>query len=223
MKAAVAVIFDMDGVLVDSGDAHRRAWQELGRETGTEFSDALFDRTFGQRNESIIPAWLGPVPGARAKELGDRKEVLYRRLVGQGDVSVYPGTRELVASLHALGVRVGIASSGPKANIDLLVEVLGVRSSLQATVTADDVREGKPHPEVFLRAAERLRVPPARCAVIEDSVHGIEAAERAGMFAVGVLTTTDRGRLLAAGAARTVDAVGDLRAEDLARQLEQRS
>jgi HAD superfamily hydrolase (TIGR01509 family) len=212
----------MDGVLVDSADAHRRAWQELGRETGVCFSDALFARTFGQRNENIIPVWLGEASPARVAKLGDRKEVLYRELVRQGAVLVYPGVGVLFAALRRCGARLAVASSGPRANVDMLMRQLGVTSVVHASLAAEDVKQGKPHPEVFLKAAERLRVPAEQCAVVEDSVHGVEAAKRAGMLAVAVLTTTEHERLLAAGADYAVPAVCDLNADALAEQLQQR-
>jgi beta-phosphoglucomutase len=223
VQEPVAVVFDMDGVLVDSGEAHRRAWQELGREIGVEFPDALFDRTFGQRNESIIPAWLGAAAPARVAELGNRKEVLYRALVRQGAVLVYPGVGELFASLRRCGMLLAVASSGPRANVDMLMQLLGVTSLVQASLAAEDVQRGKPDPEVFLGAARRLNVAPVKCAVVEDSVHGIEAAKRAGMLAVAVLTTTERSRLRAAGADHAVEAVRDLNPEALAEQLRNRS
>jgi beta-phosphoglucomutase family hydrolase len=212
------VIFDMDGVLVDSADAHRRAWQALGEEVGVPFTPALFRQTFGQRNASIIPTWLAghEQPDAqRTQRLGDRKEALYRTLVRQGAVRVYPGVTWLVDGLRAAGVKLAVASSGPRENVALLIHVIGVRDRIDACVSAEDVTEGKPHPEAFLRAAERLTVPPADCAVVEDSVHGIEAARRAGMLAVAVLTSTPREELLIAGADLVAPAVGALRAAEL--------
>lgn len=224
MQTTVGVIFDMDGVLVDSADAHRRAWQQLGDEEGTPFTAALFQQTFGQRNASIIPVWLGAhrmmqITPARLEELADRKELLYREFVRQGAVRVYPGVSTLLAELRALGAGVAIASSGPRANVSLLIDTIGVRDAVDAMVASEDVTEGKPHPEVFLRAAERLGVDPVRCAVIEDSVHGIEAAKRGGMLAVAVLTSTARAALLAAGADVVVDAVGASNAAELVGRL----
>jgi len=205
-----AVIFDMDGVLVDSADAHRRAWQQLGDEVGTPFTAERFRQTFGMRNASIIPAWLGDISARRLAELGERKESLYRTLVRQGAARIYARIPELFVELRAHGIRLAIASSGPRANIDLLVEVMGAQGLIDAIVAAEDVSHGKPHPEAFLKAAERLRVSPASSVVIEDSVHGIEAAKRAGMRAVAVLTSTPHDALLAAGADVVIDEVGDV-------------
>jgi beta-phosphoglucomutase len=223
--AAGAVIFDMDGVLVDSADAHRRAWQALGDEVGVPFTPALFRQTFGQRNASIIPTWLAghePPDAQRMRRLGDRKESLYRTLVGQGAVRVYPGVTRLVDALRAAGAKIAVASSGPRENVSLLIDVIGVRDRIDACVSAEDVTEGKPHPEAFLRAAERLRVAPAVCAVVEDSVHGIEAARRAGMLAVAVLTSTPHELLVAVGADVVVSDVAALAAGDLMRAIVRR-
>jgi beta-phosphoglucomutase len=212
---SAAVIFDMDGVLVDSADAHRRAWQQLGDEVGTPFTARLFQQTFGQRNASIIPTWLGEVSPQRFAELDQRKEALYRALVRHGAIRIYRRIPELFVELRQRGARLAIASSGPRANIDLLIDTMGARGLVDTVVAAEDVNHGKPHPESFLKAAERVQVAPQWCAVIEDSVHGIEAAKRAGMVAVAVLTSTPRDALVAAGADRVLNEVGDVQLDDL--------
>jgi beta-phosphoglucomutase len=206
----IGVIFDMDGVLVDSATAHRRAWQALGAEVGVPFPDELFARTFGQRNASIIPLWLGTVEAERFATLDARKEALYRDLVRDGAVRVYADVIGVCERLRAAGAGLAIASSGPRANVDLLVEVIGLRDFLQATVAAEDVARGKPDPDAFLRAADRLGVEAAHCAVLEDSTHGIEAAKRAGMLAVAVLTSTPRQQLRSAGADIFIDEMARL-------------
>jgi beta-phosphoglucomutase len=215
MDSRKAVIFDMDGVLVDSADAHRHAWQKLGDEVGVPYTDELFRRTFGQRNSTIIPTWIGETSPQRMEDLGARKEELYRELVRKGEVRVYDRVRPLLEELREAGAALAVASSGPRENVSLLIEVIGVTALIGAAVSADDVSEGKPHPAPFLKAAEKLGVTPGRCAVVEDSVHGIEAAKRAGMLAVAVLTSTPRGDLQLAGADLIVDEVGALTAPAL--------
>jgi beta-phosphoglucomutase len=216
VQAVFGVIFDMDGVLVDSGAAHLRAWQQLGREIGLPFSEELFRRTFGQRNASIIPQWLGQVTPQRLAELEARKESLYRQFVRQGSVRVFSRIPELLIDLRKLGAKLAVASSGPRENVALLIRVIGAGSVIDAAVASEDVRQGKPHPEAFLTAAQRLGVAPGHCAVVEDSVHGIEAAKRAGMLAVAVLTSTAQEQLTAVGADLVLNEVGDLRPQDLA-------
>jgi beta-phosphoglucomutase len=215
MSSPTAVIFDMDGVLIDSADAHRRAWQSLGDEVGVPYTDDLFRRTFGQRNSSIIPTWLGPTPPERAERLGARKEELYRALVRRGEIRVYHRVPALLEELRAAGAALAVASSGPRENVSLLIDVIGAGVWIAAAVSADDVEQGKPHPAPFLKAAEKLGVPAARCAVVEDSVHGIEAAKRAGMWAVAVLTSTPRDDLARAGADLIVEEAGVLTAPTL--------
>jgi len=227
MHPAVGIIFDMDGVLVDSGNAHRQAWQQLGREIGTPFTDELFQRTFGRRNASIIPIWLGrgshELTVQRVDALAERKETLYRDLVRQGAVRIYSGAATLLARLRRLGASVAVASSGPRENVSLLIDTLGVRAAIDAAVSSEDVTEGKPDPQVFLTAAERLGIEPTRCGVIEDSVHGIEAARRAHMLAVAVLTSTAEAALTAAGADLVVDEIGSIDAQELVRRVADRT
>ena len=112
----------MDGVLVDSADAHLRAWQRLGEEVGVPFSKQFFQQTFGQRNASIIPSWLGDVSAARVTELDHRKESLYRQFVRQGAIRIYPGVGGLLDQLRSRGAKAAIATSGPRENATLLPE-----------------------------------------------------------------------------------------------------
>ena len=215
----VAVIFDMDGVLVDSAAAHLHAWQQLGDEIGAAFTEALFQRTFGQRNASIIPLWLGPVSAERLRELEDRKESLYRQHVRAGAVRLFARIPALLADLRNAGAQVAVASSGPRANVQLLIEVIGAAAIVDASVASEDVSYGKPDPEVFVRAAVRVGVGPSHCAVVEDSVHGIEAAKRAGMLAIAVLTSTPQPALRRAGADLVYAEVGEMPAAELVRRL----
>jgi beta-phosphoglucomutase len=222
MRPPIGVIFDMDGVLVDSADAHRRAWQRLGDEVGVPFTADRFRQSFGQRNESIIPAWLGPVSPQRVAALGARKEVLYRQLARAGDVRVYPRVPHVFADLHRYGARVAIASSGPRENITLLVKVMRAGALIDVVVSAEDVQRGKPDPEGFLLAAHRIGAAANACAVVEDSVHGVAAACAAGMLAVAVHTSTDHDALRLAGADRVMASVGDLDVAELVTTLRQR-
>ncbi len=219
MARSFAVIFDMDGVLVDSANAHLRAWQQLGREIGVPFTEQRFCDTFGQRNATIIPNWLGPVRAERVAQLEHRKELLYREIVRDGGTRIFPGVNELFMGLHRRGAKLAVASSGPRANVTLLLDVIAARVAVDVTVVSEDVRAGKPDPEAFLVAAQRLCLPARQCAVIEDSVHGIEAAKSADMLAIAVLTSTAREDLVAAGADLVVVDVAALRADEIERRI----
>ena len=183
-----AAIFDMDGVLVDSSQAHFLAWNELGARIGTPFTAELFAQTFGMHNQQIFPLWLGEQPQARIDELSQEKEALYRA-VAEREMRGLEGAVELVRSLDEAGFALAVGSSGPHANVQLILELLGIRECFDALSTGDDVHHGKPHPEVFLKAAERLGLNPERCVVVEDAPQGVEAARRAGMRVVAVTSS----------------------------------
>jgi len=153
---------------------------------GVTVSEPLFAASFGQRNDAILAAWLGPSADARrVRRIGDAKEACFRRLVAAEGLAPLPGAVEWIERLSSGGWRQAIASSAPRANVEALVRALGVGGRLAVLVAAEDVHEGKPDPEVFLVSAARLGVPPARAVVVEDAAAGIEAARRAGMRSVG--------------------------------------
>jgi beta-phosphoglucomutase len=215
-----AVAWDMDGVLVDSGTAHKAAWQTLGREIGRPFTDDDFTRTFGLANPDIFRLAWGVTDPAITGPWADRKEALFREQAG--NLRPLPGAGELVRALRAAGWRQAIGSSTPRINIDLLLDVLGLAGLFDAIVSGDDYARGKPDPQVFLLAFERLGVPPARGIVIEDAVGGVQAGKAAGAFTIGVTTTRPRADLLAAGADRVVARLTELDVPTLARFIEAR-
>jgi beta-phosphoglucomutase len=183
-----AVLWDLDGTLVDSEEYHWISWRDTMRLEGIELSREAFVASFGQRNDRILAAWLGPgADPARVRRIGEAKEAEYRRLAEVRGLQPLPGAREWLASLRAAGWKQAIASSAPGANVDVMLEVLGLTTYLDAIVAAEDVTIGKPDPQVFLRAAEKLAVPPSRCVVVEDAAAGVEGARRAGMKCIGVV------------------------------------
>ncbi|WIG59491.1 MAG: hypothetical protein OJF49_002238 [Ktedonobacterales bacterium] len=181
-----AVIWDVDGVILDSAEQHRRAWQQLAREHGFPYSDAAFWAGFGRRNADVIPQMFGVSgPPERVTALGERKEQIYRDLLKQS-AHALPGARELMAALHAAGYQQALGSSAPEANINLIVDLLGLGGYLQAMVSGESVPHGKPAPDLFLAAAARLGVAPSRCLVIEDAPAGVAAAHAGGMRCLAV-------------------------------------
>ncbi|BBO30558.1 HAD family hydrolase [Lacipirellula parvula] len=196
MPNGLAVIFDVDGVLTDSYIPHYKSWERMFAEIGVEFNDEQFRSTFGRTNRDIF-AQLYPgesMTAERSKELGDRKELLYREIINE-NFTPLPGAVELIDALSAAGFKLGVGSSGPPENVKLTLEKLGRVEKFGAVITGADVTHGKPNPEVFLKAAERLGISPNDCAVIEDAPQGIEAANAAGMTSIGVLGTTTRDKL----------------------------
>jgi HAD superfamily hydrolase (TIGR01509 family) len=193
-----AVIFDVDGVLVDSYAAHLRSWVLMAREHGLEITEQEFASTFGQTSREIIARFWGPDLDAVEREALDaRKEAIYRDLIRAG-FPVMDGAIELIDALAADGFLLAVGSSGPPENIELTLERLGRRDRFRAIVTGRDVTRGKPDPQVFEIAAERLGVPAARCAVVEDAPVGIAAARAAGMASVALVGTAPPERLAAA-------------------------
>jgi len=214
------VIFDMDGVLVDSGWAHRQAWYDLAAKENLEMTDEFFSRTFGMQNDTIIPM-LRPNVGPRELDLlSDWKEQRYRELV-ESRPAAADGVLPLLRDLKAGRFRLAIGSSAPRANLDVFWTSLGFADYIDVRVTKEQVREGKPAPETFLKAAEQLVLPPARCAVVEDAIHGVQAGKAAGMCVIAVTTTRTREELSMAD--RVVDSLAELTASDFLALLKGRS
>jgi len=186
-----AVIFDFDGVVIDSHEAHERSWFALADELDRPFTRETFVATFGQRNESILPllGWAKEGDKARIQQLGDRKETLYREILRSEGIQPLPGVVALLEDLRAQGIPSAIGTSTPRANVECVLEITGLTVFFREVASAEDVTRGKPDPEVFLKAAEKLGVAPFACVVIEDARVGIRAAKAAGMKALAVTTT----------------------------------
>jgi HAD superfamily hydrolase (TIGR01509 family) len=167
-----AVLWDMDGTLIDSEDYHWRAWRETMQCEGVPITHEHFLATFGQRNDFILPTWLGAdAPPERIQREG---------------IASLPGAAEWIERLHQAGWKQAIASSAPRLNVEAIMHALKLDGAIEAFTASEDVSHGKPDPEVFLVAAQRLGVEPHRAIVVEDAPAGIEAARRAGMCSIGV-------------------------------------
>lgn len=184
--AVFGVIFDMDGVLIDSARPHLASWRQLASEHGAVVTDELFAATFGRQNRDIIPAIFGPVSPEQLVELADRKEAIYRDLIRE-KTPIVPGAIDLIEQLSAAAIPMAVGSSGPLANIEQVLAAMRSRSRIAVIVSAADVTRGKPDPLVFQLACTRLNMPAAQCVVIEDAPVGVEAAKAAGAKAVAVL------------------------------------
>ena len=208
----------MDGVLIDSYEGHFVAWQALASECGRTFPRDLFAETFGMHNGQILPMWLGA--DARDLDLGvlsARKETLFRELAGDR-LQPLEGAVELVRALADEGFRLAVGSSAPRANVDFVLGVLGLAGSFAGAATGDDVTDGKPHPEVFLKAAQVLELPPSRCVVIEDAPQGVDSGLAAGAKVVALTSTRPHAELQHAH--RVVDQLSALTPNALRELLE---
>ena len=185
-----AIIWDLDGVIIDSANEHRQAWQRLAREEGVPFTDETFWATFGRRNDDILAATWGKLPPEQVTALANRKEQYFRELI-RSTAKPLPGAIELMRELHEAGYRQALASSAPIENIALISEVLGLKRYLTVLVSGETVARGKPAPDLFLKAAKELGIDPAHCLVIEDAVAGVQAAHAAGMRCIAVAGNRD--------------------------------
>lgn len=195
--SVMGVLWDMDGVLVDTGEFHFQAWREILTEYGIVFTCELHRETFGMGNASILSQLLGEqLTPKLLSEIADRKEQQFRTAV-RGHAEPLPGVHAWLERLQDDGARQGIASSAPMANIDTLIDELGLRGYFDVIVSGEDM-PGKPEPAIFLKVARLLDVPPEDCVVVEDAVAGVEAAKRAGMKCIAVTTTNPAEALSAA-------------------------
>jgi HAD superfamily hydrolase (TIGR01509 family) len=211
----LGVIFDWDGVIIDSSRQHEESWERLAAEEGRPLPANHFKLGFGRKNEWILPEllrWTDDLHEIRRLSL--RKEALYRAIVVERGLSALPGVPEFIARLKEAGVPYGVGSSTHRENIVTILEVTRLTGLFPDLVTAEDVTHGKPHPEVFLKAAEKIRRSPARCIVFEDALAGIEAARAGGMKVVGVATTHPAEKLGMAD--RVVRRLDELAVADLA-------
>jgi beta-phosphoglucomutase family hydrolase len=187
-----ALIFDMDGTLVHNMPIHNQAWQETLAEAGVQIDMDEFNRTTtGKKTSEILYRMLGAqLSDSDLAYWSDRKEALYRERFSCCREPL-PGLLHLLEQARTLGLPMAVATAAPPENIPFILDELDLRRYFTAVVGGHDVREGKPHPEIFLKSARTLGVEPAGCLVFEDALGGIEAARRAGMDAVMLCTTID--------------------------------
>jgi len=208
-------IFDWDGVIIDSSRAHEASWERLAAEQGYSLPPNHFKRSFGMKNEQIIPDILGWTRDAeQIRVLSLRKESLYRQVIREEGIAPLPGVASWLEALRAAAIPCAIASSTHRENITCTLGLIGFEKYFDAIVSGEDVTHGKPAPDIFLLAAKKLDATPSQCVVFEDAHVGIEAARRAGMKVVGVATTHSAETLL--GTDRIVRRLDELTVEAVA-------
>jgi beta-phosphoglucomutase len=194
------VIFDMDGVLALTENAHWQSWQAAADARNVDIEYEKFLSCFGRVNPDCIAIMFGSdIPPEESARIAEEKESAFRDILRQ-NVPLAPGLSDLLKSLREMGLRLAVGSSGPRENVDLILSAGGIRQSFEAIVHGGEVTHGKPSPDVFLLAAKRLGLPPGSCAVIEDAPAGIRAAVAARMLPIAVATTHDSSELKKAGA-----------------------
>jgi len=189
LAPGLALIFDMDGVVIDSNPLHRESWTEFNRRHGLETTEEMLARMYGRRNDEIVRDFFGDSLSLdEVLARGAAKEELYRRMLQDRlEESLTPGLR---AFLNAYaGAPKALATNAEPANVNFLLDRAQLRPYFCIVVSGDQVHNPKPHPEIYLKAADMLGVPAPNCIVFEDSYVGVEAALAAGMRVVGVCTT----------------------------------
>lgn len=191
-----AIIFDLDGVIADTGDLHEKAWFRYCEKYDVHITSELFRRKlFGRSNKETFKILLHR--DISAKELNDlveEKESLYRQLA-RGKLDPLPGLTDFLEMLTKKGIPMGVASSAPRVNVDFTLDETGTRKYFGNITTAEEVSRSKPDPEIFLKAAGKMNFAPEKCLVFEDSFAGFEAAEKAGMKLIALATTHPKNKL----------------------------
>lgn len=207
MSTSFAAIFDWDGVIVDSSAAHERSWQLLADEEKRPLPAGHFKQGFGRKNEFIVPHilhWASPEDTGEITRISARKEALYREIVERTSLAPLPGVRELLTELRREKIPCAVGSSTHRANIDLGVRLLGLEGFFSGIVTSENVRRGKPAPDVFIQAAASVGCAPGCGVVFEDALAGIEAGLAGGFKVIAVATTNAEAVLVPTGAHRVV-------------------
>ncbi len=213
-----AAIFDWDGVIVDSSAAHERSWEMLADEEKLSLPEGHFKRGFGRKNEFISPEilrWADTGDAEKIARLANRKEALYRDIVAAGGLAPLPGVRELLEELRHENIPCAVGSSTHRANIDLAMRLLGLGDFFAGIVTSENVKRGKPAPDVFLQAAASVGCAPGAGVVFEDAFAGIEAGLAGGFKVIAVATTNPAEKLRETGAHSVVHRLTEVSPETL--------
>ncbi|MBY9005923.1 MAG: HAD family phosphatase [Candidatus Lokiarchaeota archaeon] len=190
-----AVIFDVDGVLIDSGPIHYKSWKKLADEIGIPFTKQYFDDSFGKQGIPTLRNIVGKnISEKQLLEWVELKEVYYREMV-KNKLIAMPGVITLIKELKENSFKLAVATSGPPENTDLLLKTIYIDQFFDQIITAADIKKGKPAPDIFLMVSKNLNILPKNCLVIEDAPVGIEAAKKAGMKCIALTTTYEVSKL----------------------------
>lgn len=208
-----AVIFDMDGVLVDNDVYHFSAWGELCKNYGLRVEPEEVRSWFGNTNEMILKNLFGPeLDPAAIRKMSDEKEELYRQLYAP-DTRLTDGLASFLHELGNFGFKLAIATSAPEENVSFVLGHTGLENVFQTIIHSSHIKVGKPSPEIYLKTSEIMGSKPSECLVFEDSFHGIESARKAGMKVIGVATTHPGSELK--DTVRNIESFVEIHAEDV--------
>ncbi|SDM43148.1 haloacid dehalogenase superfamily, subfamily IA, variant 3 with third motif having DD or ED/beta-phosphoglucomutase family hydrolase [Catalinimonas alkaloidigena] len=216
-----AVIFDMDGVLVDSNPMHKKSIQKFTEKYGLELSEQeLREKVYGRNNREWIPYLFHDeaMSPEQVKRYADEKESMFRDMY-RDTIELLPGLRGFLNALQATQIPYAIATSAPRANVDFTLDETGTTRYFTTILHEAHFDKGKPDPEIYLKAAAALRFEPARCIVFEDSLAGVESGHRAGCHVIGITTTQTSEELLAKGAVATYADFRDVTLTDLEKYI----
>jgi beta-phosphoglucomutase family hydrolase len=214
-----AVIFDMDGVIVDTAEYHFKAWHDTLMQFGVDFKRGDFPRIFGRRDDAIVKLLLGNSRSSdEVMKISLEKEAYYRSIL-TGNIRSLPGAVTLIKSLKRGGFKLAVASSAVPENIEVVLESVGVRSDFDAVVNGFEVTESKPSPQIYLKAAEKVVVATDNAVVVEDAVIGVEGAKRGGIKAVAVTTSHRREEFAVVNPDIIVDSLEELSITDFEKLL----
>ncbi len=186
---SIAAIFDMDGVIVDNGKYHLKAWEEFCNRHNISFTEERFNEFFGRTNEQVLTDMFHhDLSKQEIKKLGNEKEEIYREIY-KPHLKPVEGLISFLEELQQNNIPTGVATSAPEENVDFVLDGLDIRGFIQIIVNDSMVTRGKPHPEIYLKTAELLKTDPQNCVVFEDSLSGTKAAFDAGTKVVAITTT----------------------------------
>jgi len=194
-----AVVFDMDGVLVDSHPAHRLAWREFLRRLGKDVTESELDFVLdGRKRRDILLHFLGPLTDAQLEEYGKAKDELF--WLAAASIAPVPGVFEFIECIRRAGISVAVATSAGASRTRSMLKRLGIFAHFAAVVTGEEVGAGKPNPAIYLLACQRIGCPPNTTVAVEDAAAGVRAAKEAGLRCVGITRCGSEEKLTAAGA-----------------------
>lgn len=189
MTVSIGVIFDMDGVIVHSNPVHEATIKEFCNKQNQDVTNAyLRERVFGRTNKEWIPELFGDISDAQLSAYASEKETMFRDRFNPVDSEI-SGASTFLKELSRRSIPCALATSAPGENADFILNALQIRDYFDSVLNSSHVTKGKPDPEVYLKAAKSLNLPPSRCLVFEDSIAGVEAGLRAGAHVIGITST----------------------------------